>query len=69
MPLTGKTCKTCSLKRASGNNRTYYKCRLVKQTHGPGTDIRLKSPACSYYTEAEIKDTVDFIADYMKRNK
>jgi hypothetical protein len=43
----GETCRQC--KHATNHpwhDRNYYKCDLVKPTHGPGTDIRLKSPAC-----------------------
>jgi len=47
---TGETCKTCinahNLPRGA---RSYWKCLCVKPTHGTGTDIRLKSPACRYW--------------------
>jgi hypothetical protein len=42
----GETCGTCVNCFAVGRNRTYYKCRLVAVTNGPGTDVRLKWPAC-----------------------
>lgn len=46
----GESCRTCACLKATGYNRkTYYKCALVKPTGGPGTDIRLKSPACSQW--------------------
>lgn len=42
-----ETCRTCDNCRATGyRSRTYYKCALVVPTAGPGTDIRLKTPAC-----------------------
>lgn len=47
----GETCKTCQhsygVELRSG--KRYWKCGLVKATGGPGTDIRLKSPACSKF--------------------
>jgi hypothetical protein len=45
-----ETCKTCchSYQIQSGS-KAYWKCDLVKATGGPGTDIRLKSPACSMW--------------------
>ena len=45
----GETCRSCKHKVAHQYNRTYWKCWLVKPTRGPGTDIRLKSPACAYW--------------------
>jgi len=45
----GESCRTCACLRVSGRTRNYYKCALVKPTGGPGTDIRLKSPACSQW--------------------
>jgi len=40
-------CKTCACLTANHyNGKTYYKCALVKNTRGPGSDIRLRSPAC-----------------------
>lgn len=46
----GQTCKTCSHSYPTGNcRRTYWKCDLVKMTHGPGTDILIKAPACKFW--------------------
>lgn len=45
----GETCKSCAHARATGGgNRTYWKCGLARRawTGGPGSDIRLKDPAC-----------------------
>jgi hypothetical protein len=43
----GENCKSCThVISWTWHDRRYYKCELVKPTHGPGTDIRLKSPAC-----------------------
>ena len=45
----GETCKTCRYAtRVDYHDKRYYKCDLIEQwTHGPGTDIRLKWPACA----------------------
>lgn len=48
----GETCKTCLHAYYHERTKRYWKCGLVKPTSGPGTDIRLKSPACSMW----IKD-------------
>ena len=45
----GKTCKDCVHAEGWGANRTYWKCALVKHTSGPGTDIRLRTPACNRF--------------------
>ena len=46
------TCKECvHVLRVYGGRRDYYKCSKAKQTHGPGTDLRLKWPACSLFEE------------------
>jgi hypothetical protein len=43
----GEACKTCvHAKRQLHHDKYYWKCELVAETRGPGTDIRLKSPAC-----------------------
>jgi len=43
----GETCRSCrhSVCNRPGNRR-YWKCRLVRSTNSPATDIRLKTPAC-----------------------
>jgi len=49
-PGTGpsaETCGTCSHHRRIGyHDKVYFKCELVKWSHGHGTDIRLKDKAC-----------------------
>lgn len=45
----GKTCKDCFWLRARKMTKTYYKCGAMKLTHGPGTDTRLKDPACRLF--------------------
>lgn len=48
----GKTCRKCQLLRKTGHHdKTYYKCSAVKASHGPATDCRLKTPACSWFKE------------------
>lgn len=47
----GETCKTCAnASLNTGYSKNYYKCLLLQRvwTSSYGTDIRLKSPACSY---------------------
>lgn len=43
----GKTCGDC--RHCHGGR--YKKCGLVRETAGPGTDIRLKTPACEFFEE------------------
>ncbi len=48
----GKTCKTCAFKfRIRYHDKNYFKCRLKGDTRSEATDIRLKDPACTRYTE------------------
>ena len=50
MPLAenGETCGSCgNSERLAYHTRGYWKCRLMPDTHGPGSDIRLKWPACT----------------------
>jgi len=49
----GETCRTCAYIKVNQQSRRYYKCGLVPMTHGPATDIRLKSPACSFWRQQE----------------
>lgn len=54
---SGETCKTCIHHRATGSNKkTFYKCFLLafRWTHGPGTDIRLKSSACELWKGRQV---------------
>jgi hypothetical protein len=54
LPLAnnGESCGTCSnLNREQHNSRSYFKCGLVLSTSGPGTDIRLRWPACNLWSE------------------
>jgi hypothetical protein len=49
---SGETCRSCGHKIKRGR---FWKCRLVRQTHGPGTDIRLKSAACSAWEKGDAQ--------------
>ena len=45
----GETCGTCQhLVRVAGGNKSYRKCGFAraKWTHGPGSDIQSRAPAC-----------------------
>lgn len=52
----GKTCRDCEHKRSMGNygGKRFIKCELRRATwtHGEGTDILARSPACSKFAEA-----------------
>lgn len=48
----GKRCRDCRhLVVRRPNLRTYFKCGLVRWTHGAGTDIRKHMPACQRFEE------------------
>jgi hypothetical protein len=44
----GQTCGTCAKLCEIQYSKKYFKCRVIMAawTHGPGTDIRKKDPAC-----------------------
>jgi hypothetical protein len=50
----GETCGSCKFKFAHWSNpeKKFFKCEKVKQTRGPGSDIRLKWPACVLWEAA-----------------
>jgi hypothetical protein len=50
-PLEGKTCKTCKKLFARRMSKTWYKCEIRGDTHGPGTDHRVNWNACKQYEE------------------
>lgn len=56
----GETCKTCAhIERpATRSGKVFRKCGANKQawTHGPGSDIRAGSPACSKWAKPETKN-------------
>lgn len=51
----GETCGTCRHCYATQtrSGKRFYKCALVKQTSGPGTDIRLKTRSCRAWKPTE----------------
>ncbi|HRI77275.1 MAG TPA: hypothetical protein PLX33_09840 [Alphaproteobacteria bacterium] len=54
----GEKCRSCRHAYGIRNGKkTYFKCGIAKRaaTSGPGTDIRLKDPACARW-EAEALD-------------
>ena len=59
----GETCKTCAHSVCRQMANRYYKCELTRAswTAGPGSDIRLKDPACKFWETklpaARIADT------------
>lgn len=50
----GETCKSCKHSYCNQYAKRYWKCDLVKATHGPGSDIRLKWAACSRWEAKEL---------------
>lgn len=49
----GQTCKNCSLIAGLGLSKTYYKCRIRKNTHSAKTDHKLKWQACAKFEQRE----------------
>jgi hypothetical protein len=52
----GERCGTCRHDvKVNGGTRDYHKCALCKPnwTHGPGSDIKQRSPACSKWERKE----------------
>lgn len=50
----GETCGSCEhIVRTGTCRRTYFKCALIKWTHGAATDIRKRDPACGRWEQPE----------------
>lgn len=51
----GETCRSCASYVHVGKGRQYAKCELMRHnwTHGPGTDILARSPACARWESAQ----------------
>jgi len=45
----GRKCKECGHLRKKRWDKNYYKCALIGDTNGPGTDKRLSDPACDRF--------------------
>ena len=45
----GQTCKTCKHLISHTMAKKYFKCDLVMWTHGPATDVRVRTPACQFW--------------------
>ena len=57
----GESCGTCRYAvRRKLSSKSVYKCELARRcwTHGPGSDIRLKDPACGGW-RAEVNLTAE----------
>ena len=52
----GETCKTCKHFYRHEMGKTYFKCSLMRLiwTHGPGSDIKAKSPACKRWEKGKL---------------
>lgn len=50
----GETCKTCeNYTHVHYRDGVFRKCGLVQQTHGKGTDIQARAPACIHWEKAK----------------
>ena len=52
-PHVGPTCGDCAHFEGRGHRRTYFKCGLMNQTRGAGTDIRANWDACERWEPSE----------------
>jgi hypothetical protein len=52
----GETCGSCEHLIRHRTARSFWKCDLVKWTHGPGTDIRRSTPACSRWEKPKVHE-------------
>lgn len=43
------TCKDCAFAHVRVFSKRYWKCQHVPETAGPGTDLKLKWPACELF--------------------
>jgi hypothetical protein len=49
----GETCGNCAHCFRRRRGRSYYKCEKIRKnwTFGPGSDLRLKDPACLFFKQ------------------
>lgn len=55
----GETCRSCRhCCRLPHASKTFLKCGLCERqwTHGPGSDIRARWPACKFWEATDAKD-------------
>lgn len=45
------SCGTCSNLWTKRYGKTYHKCKLVRETNGPGSDVRLKWRGCEFWNQ------------------
>lgn len=45
----GATCRACQFLRRQRVSKVFFKCGKQPVTSGPGTDIRMKDPACRLF--------------------
>lgn len=66
--LPDRKCKDCQHLVSYTANRKYYKCECYGNTHGPGTDWRLKWTACSLIdkSKADINPAITIWRMYNK---
>jgi hypothetical protein len=51
----GETCGSCNyFLTLHYHGKTYFKCDATEWTHGAATDIRKRSPACSYWAAVSV---------------
>lgn len=51
-PGTGpkvETCGSCQHHRVRSLSRDYHKCAIGRNSGGPGSDIRIRAPACKHW--------------------
>jgi hypothetical protein len=53
----GETCRTCKFGASTGNKGKYKKCLKMRHawTNGAGSDIKLRSPACSGWEKEQVQ--------------
>ncbi len=56
---SGESCKTCRHYVRFSYGGIWRKCDLMRKswTHGPGSDIRAKDPACRHWQAPEVDPT------------
>ena len=62
----GEMCGTCRHdRRVSGGNRNFHKCALLEHawSHGLGTDIKKRDPACRLWEKREAAEETETIKE------